>query len=91
MFGATMPTSGYSFYDSEGNTTKTIGSYKCGDHVQMQVCEGVPMQSSNTSDGVVEWTCTQSILDETALPGEEESELGVSAGGIVLIQDLRTY
>ena len=91
MFGAISPTYGISFMDSSYNTTKVIGSYKCGDHVQMQVCQGVPKSRYNSTTRWYEWSCTQGILDETELPGEETIELGYPAGGLVLILDLLEY
>ena len=91
IFGAISPTYGISFMDSSYNTTKVIGSYKCGDRVQMQVCQGVPKSRFNSKTKMYEYSCTQSILDETELPGEEVIELGFPAGGLVLILDQLEY
>ena len=53
----------------------------------MQVCGGVPNQSYNTDTGFYEWNCTGGVLDETVSTGENEPDLDVDAGGLVLFYD----
>ena len=69
--------------ESNYKLTKHIGSYRCGAAVWMKVCGGVPKQAYNKFNEL-KWSCTGGVLDETVYGGEEESDLDVEAGGLVV-------